>query len=97
MAIESYHKELKEMIRRLNVEDVNDAVVSWEFTGFVTGLAFALLERDVAKEADTHLRREWLSISGPGGPYEPEVMARKMASALKMLGGGISGGNSHGG
>lgn len=96
MAIESYHKELKEMLRRLNSAE-NDAVISWQFTGFVAGLCFALDERDIAREANVNLRREWLSISGPGGPYAPEVMARKMAAGLRMLGAGGIKSNGSGG
>jgi hypothetical protein len=98
MAIESYHKEFKQMLARLNKEDSSDAVISWQFTGFVAGLAFALQHKELAAEANVHLRREWLSISGPGGPYQPSIMADKMASALKQLGaGGISSNGSSGG
>ena len=96
MAIESFHKEIKELLRRLNREDSSDAVVSWQFTGFVAGLAFALLEREMAQEADVNLRREWLSMSGPGGLYQPEVMAKKMAAALRMLGAGTMKSNGSG-
>ncbi len=96
MAIESYHKEFKEMLRRLNSAE-NDAVISWQFTGFVTGLAFALDHCDLAKEATVNLRREWLSISGPGGPYQPVVMADKMAHALRQLGAGGIKSNGSGG
>ncbi len=96
--IESYHKEFKHMLAWLNTEDSSDAVISWQFTGFVAGLAFALQHKELATEADVNLRREWLSLSGPGGPYAPSIMADKMASILKQLGaGGIASNGSSGG
>lgn len=94
--IESYHKEFKDMIRRLNTDALtptpNDDMVSWQFVGFAAGLSFALNTPEIAKEADLNLRREWLSISGPGGPYQPGIMADRMMQVIKKL----RGSNGHG-
>ncbi len=90
--IASYHKEFKDMIRRLNTDALtptpNDDMVSWQFVGFAAGLAFALNTLEIAKEADLNLRKEWLSISGPGGLYQPGIMADRMMQIIKKLRGG---------
>ncbi len=93
--IESYHTEIKRLLAAQNT-DPSDALISWMFVGFAAGMAMALDEPKLAREANRNLRMEWLSISGPGGPYAPGEMATNMAKVLKGKGGGKGGGNGHG-
>lgn len=79
----NYHQLIKELLWQLNAADANDAVISWQFTGFISGIALALRDRRLAQTFETALRREWLMVSGPGGPYSPEIMADKFIEVFR--------------
>jgi len=86
----STHQLVKEILYQLNTEN-DPGMINHQFTGLLMGAALATNHLDLCRELNTLMKREWIADPNVPANYSPELMAERLAIALKQKGMGTNG------